>query len=314
MFLGIDGGASKTAGVLADAGGRVVCREVAGRSAFSGRPSDEACAVLKGLADALCGQAGVPMSGVESLGLGLSGVDFPEDLPMQRQVLAAALGVAEERVHLVNDGIVALWGATDSPEAALLQHGSGFTSAFRSRFGDEQLFDHLNVGRQFDLRAEAVKQVARMLDGRVEATGLKDAVLARLGVTAEEFPEAVYKNRVPLGSRSPLAPVVFACWQAGDAAAEAIVREAAADYVLAAGAMVRRAGGGPAVAVFGGGVIMQAPPEFWDLLSDLMRDACPEATVRQPELPPDAGAAVMAAFCAGREPKAFFRRVRDSRP
>ena len=51
MFLGLDGGGTKTAGALVDRQGRLLGREMAGRSAFVGRPSDEACAVLKGVVE-----------------------------------------------------------------------------------------------------------------------------------------------------------------------------------------------------------------------------------------------------------------------
>ena len=312
MYVGIDGGGTKTAGVIVEQDGRLVGRELAGRSAFVGRPSDEACAVLRGVVDGLCRQAGIAREAIAFAGLGLNGVDFAEDLPLQRQVVAEAIGVPVERSHMVNDGIAALWGATAGPRAVLLQHGSGFTSAFRGRFGGEQLFDHLNVGRQFDLRAEVVLQVARMIDGRVEPTPLRDALLAHLGVTAEEFPEAVYKHRVPLGSRSRSAPLVFAAWRAGDPVAEGIVARAAEDYALTARAMIRRVGGAEVEAIFGGGVIAQAPPEFWDMLSALVTEGCPNATVRPPELPPDLGAAVMACFHAGGDPATFFRKLQAS--
>jgi N-acetylglucosamine kinase-like BadF-type ATPase len=314
MFLGLDGGGTKTAGALVDRQGRLLGRELAGRSAFVGRPSDEACAVLKGVVDALCRQAGVRPDAIAFAGLGLNGVDFPEDLPVQRQVVAEAIGVPVARSHMANDGIVALWGATAAPRAVLLQHGSGFTSAYRNGFGSERLFDHLNVGRQFDLRSEVVRQVARMLDGRTQTTPLRDALLAHMGVTAEEFPEAVYKNRVPLGSRARNAPLVFAAWQAGDPVAADIVAQAARDYAVTVCAMIRHVGGGAVDAVFGGGVIRQAPPEFWDMLTSFVAGECPEAVVKPPALPPDVGAAVMACYHAGGDPAALFEELKRNWP
>ncbi|NLW49984.1 MAG: hypothetical protein GXY85_03960 [Candidatus Brocadiaceae bacterium] len=310
MFLGIDGGGTKTAGVLVDQGGRLLARELAGRSAFVGRPSDEACAVLKGLVDAVCGQAGIGAGDIAFAGLALNGVDFPADLPLQRGVVADAIGVPVERSFMANDGIGALWGATAAERAVLLQHGSGFTSAYRNGYGTERLFDHLNVGRQFDLRAEVVRQVGRMLDGRTQVTPLKDALLDYMGVTEEQFPEGVYKGRVPLGSRSRSAPLVFAAWQQGDPVATEIVAQAAADYAVTACAMIRRVGGGAAEAIFGGGVIRQAPPEFWSMLTARVKAECPDAVVRPPELPPDLGAAIMGCFYAGGDPAALFESLR----
>ena len=54
--------------------------------------------------------------------------------------------------------------------------------AYRRRLGAETLFDHLNVGGQFDIRHELVRQVARMTDRRTEVTSLMQSVLHHFGI------------------------------------------------------------------------------------------------------------------------------------
>ena len=66
VYLGLDGGASKTAGVAVDADGRVLARHRAGGAWVppDQPPTDAACATLRLVADALCRQAGVKLTDV----------------------------------------------------------------------------------------------------------------------------------------------------------------------------------------------------------------------------------------------------------
>ena len=98
-------------------------------------------------------------------GLGISGIDFEEHIPGQVQAVHQVLGLPAERLTVVNDGIVALWGASPAARAGIIQHGSFMTSAIRSEPGQERIYDNLDVAAAVDLRREAVRLVARMIDG-----------------------------------------------------------------------------------------------------------------------------------------------------
>ncbi|HOF88179.1 MAG TPA: BadF/BadG/BcrA/BcrD ATPase family protein [Armatimonadota bacterium] len=309
-FLGIDGGASKARGALIAASGRVLARASAGGSSIIGLPHAEALATLAGIAQLLCAKAGVPLAAVAGCGLGLNGVDFADEIPGQHAALAAGLGVAPERLVLVNDGIAALWGASPAPAAAILQHGSAFTGGYRARHGAEALFDHLGVGETFDLRGGLRVLVARMLDGRAEPTPLLDAALAHYGVTADDYAEALFRQRIPWARLNSTAPLIFAAWQADDPAAGWLVERALDEYALVAAALIARTGSDAAEIAFGGGVIQQAPPRCWALLAGRVRARFPRVTVKSPDLPPEHGAAIMAACAAGVEPVSLFQSLR----
>lgn len=312
MFEGIDGGTAKTAGVLLDERGRLLARHVVGGLVFPDRPSPEDGAVLRELVRELSRQAGVPVSRVRFCALGLCGVDTPGQFAAQLEAVRRATGIDTDRLALVNDAIVALWGATDAPASAILQHGSGFTAAWRATYGQETLFDHLNAGRTFDFRTELLSLVARMIDGRAEPTPLKEKLLAHLGVPSEaDYAEAVWRRKFPGKNERHTAPLVFEAWRAGDPAADMLLRRAADDYVLSAWAMLARIGCADARISFGGGVLARAPAQFWELLADGVHRRYPDVTVAPPELAPESGAAVMAAFRAGLDPVTFFRNVRE---
>jgi len=110
LYMGIDGGGTKTIGALADETGTILAECKAGPSSIVGVPSAESCAVLQSVRDNLCELAGARPDAIAWLGLGLNGVDFPEETIRQHGVLSRMLAVAPERFILVNDGIAALWG------------------------------------------------------------------------------------------------------------------------------------------------------------------------------------------------------------
>jgi N-acetylglucosamine kinase-like BadF-type ATPase len=309
FFLGLDGGASKTRGVLIAADGTVRARGAAGGASIIGLPHAGALATLCDLVRSLCAQADIPLAAVTGCGLGLNGIDFADEIPGQHAALAEGLGIAPARLVLVNDGIAALWGASAAPAAAILQHGSAFTGGFRARFGGETLYDHLGVGRVFDLRYELATLIARMLDGRAEPTSLLETALNHYGVTADDFAEALFRRRIPEAQFRGTASLVFTAWQEGDPAAEGLVQCAIEDYAITAKALIAHTGCDAAEMVFGGGVIAQAPPKFWGYLAQRVQTRYPRATVKSPDLPPEYGAAIMAGFHAGVDPVELFQAI-----
>jgi N-acetylglucosamine kinase-like BadF-type ATPase len=312
VLVGIDGGASRTRGVAITAADEALARADAGGSAIIGAPRAEACAVLRSVLDSLCSQGGFARDDIALCGLGLNGVDFEDEFPVQHAGIAEALGIPSERLVLVNDGIVALWGASAAPAAAILHHGSGITSAYRSAYGQEKLFDHLDAARTFDMRHELVSVVARMLNGMVEDTPLKAKALAHFGIADESrYPEAVFRRQIPREKVLSTPPFIYQAWLDGDGVAAALVEAAADDYALTAKAMIACTGSSNADATFGGGVINCAPPPFWTLLAERVHRHCPDVAVKPPDLAAEFGAAIMAGYHVGLDPVALFGRLRE---
>jgi len=312
FLVGIDGGASKTGGMLADTDGRVLAAARVGGSAIVGKPSAESLAVLVALFSRLCDEANVPRTSVAFCSIGLNGVDFEDERPMQRESVAAALDMPVERLELVNDAIAALWGASDRPAVGHWQHGSSFTGAYRADYGCETLFDSLNAGRCFDIRGEAMAMVARMIDGRTEPTPLKELMLEHVELPADEYAESVFRRRITIEKLRGIPRLIFDAFEAGEPGAAWLVDRAVGDYAAAAAAMITHTGHDDAVATFGGGVIKQAGPTFWQDLNARIHAARPRASVAAAALEPEYGAAVMAAFSAGCDPQAFFPAMAQS--
>ena len=311
LLLGIDGGATKTAGVMIDCQAHVLAHVRGPAATIVGRPTAEPCSVLASIVDELCAEGHVSRDAIVCCGIGLNGVDFADEVPMQRMDIAAAIGIPEEHVVLVNDAIVGLWGATSAPAAALVQHGSGFTAAYRARHGEEELFDHLSVARIFDVRSGLISMVARMINGMVEPTALKEKTLAFFGIEDEAlFCEAVYRDLVPWQRRT--VPLIFESWMEGDAAADELVERAVQDYGLAARAMISKTGNSCPDVRFGGGPVAAWPERFWGLLTQCIQESYPGVVARPPDRPPEFGGAVMAGYHLGIDPVELAGRLSAS--
>jgi len=157
--------------------------------------------------------------------------------------------------------------------------------------------------------------VARMIDGRLESTPLKREALDHFGIRDEaEFARMYYLRLLGWGKISTSVLVTYRAWEKEDPAAGVLVARAAEDYAVTAAAMIRRTGSVDADAVFGGGVIMNAPAKFWDLLSGELKARSPRARVLKPEMPAEYGAAIMAAHRAGEDAVVLFRKANEKRP
>ena len=304
IFIGLDSGGAKTAGVLCNARGQVLAQARDVGAAIVGLPDQPFYSVVEPMIASLCRQAGVTLADVAHLAIGLSGVDYPDEQAQQHRLIAERLGL-HGRLTLVNDGVVALWGASPAERSALVQHGSGITTAHRDAYGAEAIYDSIDVAEVFDLRRATIALTARMIDGRAPPTELRDLVLAHCRVEARDFAAWFFREPAAKARRASIAPVVFDAWRQGDVAATRIVEQAVADYVLTAQAMTAGMSGRFEIA-FGGGVINQGGAVLQDLLKARLAAACPQAVQVPVALAPEVGAAVLAAFQMGRPPRPFF--------
>ena len=294
LVIGIDAGATKTAAVAGGLEGGVLRRLRTEPSAIVGLPDPRSLAVLKGVLDELAPRREV----LAHVAIGLSGVDFPDELPEQHRRVAEALGVPSEKLLLVNDSVVALAGAATSDRATLVQHGTEVTMAWRAQPGGERVFDSVGIADCFDVRLRAVPLVARMLDGRTPVTPLKDQVLAHCGVSGEAFPRWMMRDPAARERILRLGPVVFGAWQAGDPAAGRLVDQAVDDYVGATVAMAARIGDGAFQACFGGGTIAQGGAALIAAIGERLAQDRPDATLAAPPGSPEEGALILARHAA----------------
>ena len=287
--------------------GRLVACAQGQRAALDANPTDEQAAAIAGVLTAVL--EGTSLAEIDQVAIGANGIDFASEWPGQHRELCRLTGLRPERSALVNDAIPALWGATPAPRSAIVQLGSALTSAYRPAPGAETVFDTLDLAGFYDLRREVVQVVARMLDGRLQRTGLADRILAHLGVGAAGYGEALYRQAGVRARVLTAAPVVAAAWLDGDPGAAAMIEKTIADLVLLVQAIATRLGPGDFICALGGGTLRSLPDAFQQEAAEAIARCVPGATVAAPRLAPELGAAVMACHLAGQDAAALYAEL-----
>ena len=288
--IGIDAGATKTVGLLADADGRVLARARGGGANLQVQGEAQVEAVFRtiirdlsetGAADALC--------------VGIAGVDRPGDESAMREILTR-LGFAEARI--VNDAVIALVAGSPNRTGIVVLSGTGSIAygvdpkggvaragGFGSLLGDE--------GSGYWLGNQAVRAVVRAADGRGPATRLTGMVLETLGIsTIDELVPVFYEQHLTRTSVAALASRVERARAQGDGVASELMIRAAQELVLAAQAVVNKLRfDGPYALVLAGGVF-QACPSLVRLVIDRLRLPLAQPALLDRE--PAAGAVLLA--------------------
>ncbi len=261
-LLGLDGGGTKTTALLTDLSGNVLGRGHAGSSNLKSVGEAAALETLRAAALAAYADAGVPPQLPRAAGLGVAGLDRPEEVAHLQPWAAGALpGVP---LALVNDvelvlaaGSLTGWGIGVIAGTGAIAFGAapdGRTvrvGGWGWAIGDE--------GSGFALGQAALQALARAADGRGPRTTLTEAVLNYWSL---DEPAAVlgmvYQSPFPRAQIAALAPLVETAAAAGDSVAQAITRAAGRELARAAQAVAEALGlTGPIPAALAGGVLVK---------------------------------------------------------
>jgi len=305
MFLGVDGGGTKTAFVLADDRGRVLATHEEGSLYHPEVGLDGVLARLRRGAAVVAQAAGVAPTGFAGAWVGLPA--FGEDSRVQAELVglpARALpGIA---VACGNDLECSHAGALGGGDGISLVAGTGSMTwgTWRGRsvrcggwgevFGDE--------GSAYWIAREGLALFSRMSDGRAERGPLYDLIRARTGLASDlDLSGRIVSD----GARSAVAAHavdVHDAALAGDAAARDILRRAAgelAQLVRATRGLLGVPGGAVVVASTSGSVLQPDGLVLHELQAALAGGGGVE--LRTPVMSPALGAVALAARTAGRE-------------
>jgi N-acetylglucosamine kinase-like BadF-type ATPase len=309
-FLGVDSGGTKSEVALLAGDGAVLNTAMGAPLHMHIRANARVIHLLRDLVDYTLKPTGVTWEQIDHFGFGLSGADFADEVRGQHRAFCRALKIAPERLTLVNDGVVALWGGSDAERAVILQLGTAFTSAYRARFGDEAPLDHLNAGVQFEIRRYLLTTVARIVDGREKPSILRQLVREHYGFADETtMLKTATRGKLDRVMTLFVISVLNDAVAQGDEVAIRLVHDAADYYLRDVVFLIDKVGGGEVDVVLGGGLLLNGPPLLRDVLAQKIKAARPPVSVHTPHLSPAIGGAVMAAFYAGQDHHAVFRRA-----
>jgi N-acetylglucosamine kinase-like BadF-type ATPase len=256
LVLGVDGGGSRCAAVLARAaaGGRldILGRGVGGTANPRVAGHETARASIMTALQAAFTDAGLEVRPLAAACFGLAGVGLPED---RDAVLAWAtqLPVAE-RMMVVADGMLPFADAAAEPWGVVLIAGTGSLALARPRgvpLAAEPAADRCggwgpllgDEGSGYAVALHALKAAMRAADGRGPDTILHAAFLRRFA--ADRAADLVARLHAPGMGRREIADAareVLAAAEVGDPVAVAIVTTAAADLAAHVRTLVDRNG------------------------------------------------------------------------
>ena len=295
-IIGIDGGGTRTVGLLTTETGEHLAQVESGPSNYHVVGEAETQAVLEKVIGELREKAGIPSIDSIRFCLGMAGLGRAED----RKIIGGIcdkLGISENRI-LTHDAHIALVGGTEKQHGMIVISGTGAivyginadgkdarASGWGYLLGDE--------GSGYDIAIKGLRAVVRAADGRGDSTELTNRILNELELNAPD--ELIrWTHAASRDTIAQLAEVVFDAARSTDTIAEQIVDDATDELVCAASSVIKQLGFDRMfdVVLSGGNLIHQ--PMFADKFCQQFARIIPNASVHLPKHDPAYGAVLLA--------------------
>ena len=295
-IIGIDGGGTKTVGILTTATGQHLAQVQSGPANYHVVGEAQTQAVLESVVGELCKNASVSRTSPIQFCLGMAGLGRLTDQKVIGRI-CDELGVHENRI-LTHDAHIALIGGTESQEGVIIISGTGAivyginadgrearASGWGYLLGDE--------GSGYDIAIRGLRAVARAADGRDDPTELTNRILSRLELNAPN--ELIrWVHAASRDTIAHLAEVVFDTARTTDTVAEQIIDDAAGELIRAAGSVIGQLEFiEPFDVVLSGGNLIHQPM-FADKLRHRFAEIQSEVSVLLPKHEPAYGAVLLA--------------------
>jgi N-acetylglucosamine kinase-like BadF-type ATPase len=305
IFLGVDGGGTKTEFVCIDERRQVVARALTGTTYHLQVGLDEAIRRLGEGVDAVCGQLGIVAGDLGHAFFGLPA--FGEDAAIDPR-LDAACGrlLGHDRYRCDNDMVCGWAGSLACADGINLVAGTG-SIGYGERQGRKarvggwgEIFS--DEGSAYWIAIQGLNAFTRMSDGRLAEGPLKRIFTRELGlaVDLDLCARVMGETGMPRDQVAGLARLVSLAADEGDRVALAILERAGSELAEMAHALRRRLGFEPQEPVqisWSGGVLSQQQTVRASLVAHLDRHGPYEIVT--PRYTPGVGAALYAALLAG---------------
>jgi len=300
VFLGVDGGGTKTEFVCTDEAGQVVARALTGTTYHLQVGLDEAIARLAEGVDAVCGQASVSRADLRYVFFGLPA--FGEDAVVD-PLLDAACGrlLGHDRYACDNDMVCGWAGSLGCADGINLVAGTG-SIGYGERQGHKaraggwgEIFS--DEGSAYWIAIQGLNLFTRMSDGRLPDGPLRQAFVEALDlkIDLDICARVMGDNGMARDAIASLAPIVSRAAEAGDVEAAAILDRAGVELAAIAQALREQLGFSADETVllsWSGGVLTKLDAVRAPFLRELQRHSPYE--VVPPRHDPGMGAALYA--------------------
>ena len=299
-YIGIDGGGTKTYGLIADEEGHLLSSTKRDTSNYLQVGIEKAKDNLVGMIQELCDSQKIDMLTFDYAVLGLAGAGRQDDRDTIMEALTST-GIRIPQLEIVPDFNIALAGGTLGDPGVIIISGTGSVVYGVNEFGETKRaggWGHIlaDEGAGYQFGHEALIAVMRAFDGRGQSTKLTEKILKQLNLESPEklvkwsLSEGIQKSNV-----AALAPCVFEAINEQDKVAEQIL-ETAVDGIIEMVIAVAKGLGitnEPFKIVLAGGNFSHQP-KFVDLLRKKLKPVAPKAIADLPRFEPVVGAILLA--------------------
>ncbi|HNW59268.1 MAG TPA: BadF/BadG/BcrA/BcrD ATPase family protein [bacterium] len=297
-IIGLDGGGTKTQGVMIDAQGGLLARVVGESSNIQAIGPERLGENLSALVHELTAAAGCTSGEVDHLYAGLAGAGRPAD----REAISAQVtsrGLAKK--HTIDtDAAAALAGAFGGGPGIIVISGTGSICFGKDEKGTLYRcggwgFKLGDEGSGYYIGQQALIAALKDLDGRGPKTVLRRHYEDKYGLSSVDMIiSRVYSDQIDRTEIASNAPAVFAAAEAGDAAARQIIESAGREIGrLVAGAARRMGRAGREVAVALIGSIFHQRQVLMPYMREEALQAVDHVDFIDPRFEPAVGACIM---------------------
>jgi len=306
-YIGIDGGGTKTYGIIADEKGNMLAAARRDSSNYLQVGIDKARENMIGMIKELCQSQSIDMVSVDYIFFGLAGAGRADD---QATISAALIegGLREPQFSVTADFTTALASGTFGEPGVIVISGTGSVCFALAADGHQERTGGWGTlladeGSGYDFGREACRAVMRAFDGRGPATLMTDKILAKLNLDSPlslvkwSLTEGMQKDNV-----AALSPCVFEALNEGDLVAEKIINksiDSMAEMVRAVARKLDITEDSFRIVLAGGNFAHQ--PYLVSTLQEKISGFCPKAEAVLPKYEPIVGGVIMALRNSGIE-------------
>lgn len=293
LYLGVDGGGTKTHALIARESGEVIGFGKGGSSNIYEIPFEIGMGNVLGAITAAQTDAGVSDMPLAAATLSLSGADWADDFVEIEAWFQKRLST--DNLHVLNDAVGGLYaGLPEGPGVAVI---CGTATAIAARGPDGEIW-HTSfwqlAGAGMDLAYKSLELVYRAEMGLIPPTTLTDQVLTHFDMESVEA--LLYAMTGRHGQRpkgyAELSRIILDAAESGDLPSRNAVTElgrANGDFANVAARKVGIAGV-PYTVVLGGSVLGHESPVLGDAIVERICEESPDVGVVRLEHPPVVGA------------------------
>ncbi len=233
LVIGVDGGGTKTHGILYLEDGTTLAEDHFGSSNPHSNSEDVVRKNLHGLFDSLIKKADESFDNIDGVCLGMAGCDRPADKKFIEDIVKEKVG-EEKRLLVVNDAVVAMVAVLEKLHGILIISGTGsICFGFNNRTGERGRcggWGHIlaDEGSGYKIGLRAIQEIMKSYDGRIGSTSLTKRFLKHLDLNdPSDFIGWTYMGGNGKTEIADLGKIVHEEAELGDEVAQGIILEQA---------------------------------------------------------------------------------------